>query len=80
MGIEAYIGAGSEPPNRLHPSHVTRFSDASSFDEICVNCWATDRGNTWGQLRYPCTNEPEQHRIARTLGAGQDFISSVEGG
>jgi hypothetical protein len=27
---------------RTHPSHETRFSDASTFDEICVNCGATD--------------------------------------
>jgi hypothetical protein len=39
----------------LHPSHVTRVSlDASSFDEICVNCSATDRIGGWGQLAYPC--------------------------
>lgn len=25
-----------------HPTHETRFSDASTFDEICVNCGATD--------------------------------------
>lgn len=30
---------------RVHPSHKTRFSDASTFDEICVNCGATD---AWG--------------------------------
>jgi hypothetical protein len=37
-----------------HPSHVTRISDASSFDEICVNCGATDGLGTWGLLALPC--------------------------
>lgn len=38
-----------------HPSHVTRDSDASTFDEICVNCGATDQvPGGWGQLAEPC--------------------------
>jgi hypothetical protein len=42
-----------------HPSHVTRFSDASTFDEICVNCGATDEvPGGWGQLAYPCPHPP----------------------
>lgn len=40
----------------LHPSHVTRISmDASSYDEVCVNCGATDiAGAGWGRLGQPC--------------------------
>lgn len=39
----------------LHPSHVTRMSDASTFDEICVNCGATDQApGGWGELAKPC--------------------------
>lgn len=40
----------------LHPSHVTRVSlDASSYDEICINCGATDiPGGGWGELGRPC--------------------------
>lgn len=34
--------------------HRTRFSDASSFDEICVTCYATDRRND-DRLNKPCT-------------------------
>jgi hypothetical protein len=41
-----------------HPSHVTRISDASSFDEICVNCGATDRLGSWGDLAKPCPSAP----------------------
>lgn len=43
----------------VHPSHVTRFSDASTFDEICINCGARD--TTWddGDLVYPCSNLKE---------------------
>lgn len=43
--------------NGPHPSHVTRISDASSFDEICVNCGAHDQvPGGWGNLVYPCPN------------------------
>jgi hypothetical protein len=39
----------------LHPTHKTRISiDASSYDEICVNCGATDRIGSWGDLAKPC--------------------------
>lgn len=43
--------------NILHPSHVTRYSDASSFDEICINCGAHDEvPGGWGNLALPCSN------------------------
>ncbi len=43
-----------------HPSHVTRVSlDASSFDEICINCGATDIvPGGWGELEKPCSKPP----------------------
>jgi hypothetical protein len=39
-----------------HPSHKTRSSDASSFDEICVNCGATDNphGKDNPKWAQPC--------------------------
>lgn len=39
-----------------HPTHVTRISlDASSYDEICVNCGAHDEAiGGWGRLALPC--------------------------
>lgn len=37
-----------------HPSHKTRGSDASTFDEICVNCGAHNEIGGWGQLVYEC--------------------------
>jgi hypothetical protein len=41
----------------VHPSHNTRYSDASSFDEICENCGATDDVMSGpGALMYPCRN------------------------
>lgn len=44
-----------------HPSHVTRMSDASTFDEICVNCGATDEvPGGWGLLAQPCPNPPKK--------------------
>lgn len=62
----------------LHPSHVTRISDASSFDEICVNCGRTDSPSSWGYLAYPCPEEPEEHRVARLLNSSQEFINSTK--
>ena len=41
---------------RPHLSHVTRISDASSFDEICVNCGAHDEIGSWGTLVDLCPN------------------------
>lgn len=41
-----------------HPSHKTRISlEASSYDEICVNCGAHDEvPGGWGSLVFPCSN------------------------
>lgn len=42
--------------NQKHPTHRTKISlDASSYDEICVNCGATDRIGSWGKLAEPCS-------------------------
>ena len=35
--------------------HVTRFSDSSLYDEVCINCGATDTG---GSLDKPCPSVP----------------------
>lgn len=44
-----------DQPERCHPSHETRISDASSFDEICTKCGARDvSGGGWGKLAEPC--------------------------
>lgn len=52
----------------VHPSHVTRMSDASTFDEICVNCGATDEvPGGFGALIYPCPNVPEQNPAPVTV-------------
>ncbi len=42
--------------NGPHPSHKTRISlGASSFDEVCENCGATDEvPGGWGKLAEPC--------------------------
>lgn len=38
-----------------HPSHETRFSDSSLYDEKCIHCGATDEvPGGWGRLAYPC--------------------------
>lgn len=44
---------------KKHPSHHTRSSDASTFDEVCEQCGATDiSGAGWGKLAEPCPNPP----------------------
>jgi hypothetical protein len=50
MSNEAY---GS--PSVSAPGHVTRYSDSSLYDEVCVNCGATD---TSGKLDQPCPSAP----------------------
>lgn len=45
---------------KVHASHKTRMSDASTFDEICEACGATDtRGS--GKLHLPCPAGPDQY-------------------
>lgn len=40
-----------------HPSHETRYSDSSLYDEICENCGHTDLvPGGWGKLAEPCPN------------------------
>lgn len=42
-----------------HPSHTTRSSDSSLYDEKCVNCGGTDvAGGGWGKLAQPCKAAP----------------------
>ena len=60
----------------LHPSHVIRSSDASTFDVICTKCGAKDiTGGGWGDLRYECKmvtarkeiSEAEYIKILKTI-------------
>lgn len=47
-----------------HPSHRTRSSDASSFDEICTLCGARDvAGGGWGDLALPCKSAAKCEEI-----------------
>lgn len=79
--------------NQKHPSHVTRSSDASSFDEVCTLCGAKDEaGNGWGKLAEPCTAAPlkavflgvggydeEERRANQILTVGVEYeIENVE--
>jgi hypothetical protein len=52
MSNEAY---GS--PSVSAPGHVTRYSDSSLYDEVCVNCGATDAQA--GGLNQPCPAAPQ---------------------
>lgn len=64
----------------LHPSHVTRISmDASTYDEICVNCGATDEvPGGWGRLAEPCPNPPEKIMATQTLSEKQKALAAFE--
>jgi hypothetical protein len=59
--------------------HVTRFSDSSLYDEVCVNCGATD---TSGRLEDPCSNpqvSPTIAAVARTaaeIGADPQVLAA----
>jgi len=52
-----------------HPSHVTRISiDASTYDEICINCGATDiAGGGWGVLAKPCPKVPPKNNTTKEV-------------
>lgn len=51
--------------DQKHPSHKTRFSDAGTFDEICVLCGATDRvPGGWGDLAKPCAAQHDEEKAA----------------
>lgn len=68
---------------RKHPSHETRVSDASSFDEICVNCGATDiTGSGWGKLAEPCPSPraPIERRRTMTWKTTDEVIAAVRDG
>jgi len=45
---------------QLHPSHVTRSSDASTYDVVCVNCGESDIvPGGYGKLADPCPKPVE---------------------
>lgn len=53
-------------PDIRHPSHDTRISDASTYDEVCVNCGAHDiTGGGWGFLRAPCEEVKQMEKVAQ---------------
>lgn len=50
----------------MHPSHRTRYSDSSLYDEVCVLCGATDsphhRVNGIQALKAPCSAPDEERK------------------
>lgn len=48
----------------IHDSHVTRFSDSSLYDEICINCLHTDNDRE-RRLEKECTVPLEQRRTLK---------------
>lgn len=74
-----------------HPTHRTRFSfDASTWDEMCVNCHSTDEvPGGWGRLALPCPSAcscswlPEAHapiidvQTAEAFSKGLNLVVAV---
>ncbi len=48
--IEFLLGLANEP---AATGHITRLSDSSVYDEVCINCGATDARND-DRLNQPC--------------------------
>jgi hypothetical protein len=49
-------------------SHVTRYSDSSFYDEVCVNCGATDQvPGGWGDLGRPCPSPGKPYKTVREM-------------
>lgn len=61
-----------------HASHVTRISmDASTYDEICINCGATDEvPGGWGALADVCQNMPTKETTDDPCELKMDAIKS----
>ena len=66
----------------LHESHITRFSDSSLYDFVCVNCGHTDiTGSGWGRLAYPCTkavSAPKEKESLDILEEIQEHLQSED--
>lgn len=52
-----------------HPTHKTRMSDSSHYDEKCVQCGATDNLRD-DRLEKPCPADAEGRKILADLTAG----------
>jgi hypothetical protein len=53
-----------------HPSHKTRFSDSSLYDEVCTLCGVTDY-NGMAKLDAPCKNAPAATTYGQLVSNGQ---------
>lgn len=63
-----------EPPAQ---EHVTRYSDASSYDEVCTVCSATDApGNT--ALKKPCPGRAVETAAEDSACQGEGRVESVK--
>lgn len=57
--LEAMIVAEkAKIPRTDHPSHKTRYSDSSIYDEVCIYCGATDASGDY-DLKFPCPKAPK---------------------
>lgn len=62
-----------------HPSHVMHYTNETWYDKFCINCGETNQiPNGSIKLVSLCPKESEQHRMARLLGASDEFIKSTE--
>ena len=58
-----------------HPNHITRYSDSSWYNEICINCGATDSYGSSGlnKLSLPCPGKPYKNIHDRCSHPGHEF-------
>lgn len=62
------VSIHSQKKDQCHSSHETRFSDSSLYDELCVDCGATDiSGGGWGKLASPCSKGSERNNVSKNI-------------
>ena len=44
---------------QTHPTHTTRYSDSSLYDEVCTKCGANDAPGRGQSLELPCQGSIE---------------------
>jgi hypothetical protein len=58
--------------------HITRFSDSSFYDEVCVNCGATDTSRDLGELAYSCQSPGKPYANMQEYYADEEIEDDIE--
>jgi hypothetical protein len=57
-----------------HPTHKTRFSDSSLYDEVCTLCGYTDAGE---MLKVPCEKIAPQENLLERNNLAKQYIANA---